>query len=619
MSEVHCFTSASFAYLDRVRVLVETLRRHNPDWIFWLCLVDSEPPGFTIDLTHEEVDHVVRIEELDIADRDAWMFKHDVVELCTAVKGTMLCKLLEQGISKVVYIDPDIAVLASLSEIDILLDKHDVILTPHLLDPEVELGAISGNEIGSLKHGVYNLGFLAVAGTPEGKRFAKWWRDRLLQFCFNDIPNGLFTDQRWCDLVPCLFAGVHILRDPGYNVASWNLSRRPITIGEDGEIRAADRPLRFFHFTKVTRVGEQMLERYSGGRIEVFELMNWYRKRLSAHAVKGLRERWWHYGTYADGTPITREHRRLYRDRRDLQRRFPNPFEAGAAAMAVDDNLPKSGPFPNPFEAGAAAMAVDDSLPKSFCHSHHGTLIEKYFIDKSGTFDPITLPKRMQSIFLCFTNRCGSTLVADEASALGFCGKATSEPNFELFNSNIVMEYCEANSIKSFQGYLDAIVQEFTSPLNFFFSKVSLDQLVWLSRVGVIARAFKNPIYLRVVRKDILKQAVSYLIAEQTNKWTSKHSGNGCVPQYNRENIANAMSFFESDNADADLYFDRLKAKPICFFYEDIVADLDRVRVELEKATNVPARRSHRALDVKPQRSEINDAWERRFMVESDF
>jgi LPS sulfotransferase NodH len=597
MSEVHCFTSASFAYLDRVCVLVETLRRHNPDWIFWLCLVDSEPPGFTIDLTREGVDHVVRIEELDIADRDAWMFKHDVVELCTAVKGIMLCKLLEQGISKVVYIDPDIAVLDNLSEIDILLDKHDIILTPHLLEPELELGAISGNEIGSLKHGVYNLGFLAVAGTPEGKRFAKWWCDRLLHFCFDDIPNGLFTDQRWCDLVPCLFAGVHILRDPGYNVASWNLSRRPITIGEDGEIRAADRPLRFFHFTKITRVGEQMLERYSGGRIEVFELMNWYRKRLSAHAVKGLPEKWWHYGTYNDGTPITREHRRLYRDHKDLQRRFPNPFEAETAA----------------------ALAGDDSIPKSFCCSYHGTIIEKYFIDKTGIFDPITLPKEIQSIFLCFTNRCGSTLVADEASALGFCGKANSHLNFELFNSDFVIEYCEANSIKSFQSYLDAVVQEFISPLNFFFSKASLDQLAWLSRVGVIGRAFKRPIYLRVVRKDILKQSVSYLIAEQTNKWTCKHNGNGRVPQYNREDIANAMSFFEGVNTDADLYFHRLKEKTIFFFYEDVVADLDLVRVKLEMATNVPSRRSHRVLDVKPQRSEINDEWERRFRAESDF
>ena len=331
MSDVHCFTSASFAYLDRVRVLIETLRRHHPDWVFWLCLVDSEPDQFVFDPTQEGIDQVVRIEDLEIPDLLRWMFMHDVVELCTAVKGPMLCKLLEGGAKKVVYLDPDIAVLESLSPIEFLLDSHDVILTPHLLEPEEDYRAIRDNEIGSLKHGIYNLGFFAVADTAEGKRFAHWWRERLLQFCFDDIPNGLFTDQRWIDLAPAFFSSVHVLRDPGYNVASWNLGRRPIKIGRDGSVRAGGQPLRFFHFTKVTSVGELMIERYANDRIEVFELMHWYRRRLSAHAPVGLPDEWWANGTFLDGTTITREHRRLYRDRPDLRQRFPDPFRVGAA------------------------------------------------------------------------------------------------------------------------------------------------------------------------------------------------------------------------------------------------------------------------------------------------
>ena len=39
----------------------------------------------------------------------------------------------------------------------------------------------------------------------EGRRFAAWWRDRLHRFCWDDVPGGLFVDQRWCDLVPALF------------------------------------------------------------------------------------------------------------------------------------------------------------------------------------------------------------------------------------------------------------------------------------------------------------------------------------------------------------------------------------------------------------------------------
>ncbi len=326
---VQCFTSATFAYLDRARVLGETLRRFHPDWTLSLCLPDEEPPGFKFDIANEAFHRIVRLSELDIPDLTRWIFDHDIVELCTAVKGPMLCKLLDEGAEKVVYLDPDIALFDELTPVVSLLDHYNVVLTPHQIGPDQDLTAIMDNEIGSLKHGIYNLGFLAVAGTLEGRRFAGWWRDRLLRFCFDDIPNGLFTDQRWCDHAPVFFDGVHILRDPGYNVASWNLSRRPITIEEDGTIRAAGHVLRFFHFTKVTNVGEIMLERYAGGRIEVFELLKWYRRRLSVNAVPGLPGSWWAYDHFSNGTKIVREHRIAYRNSAALRGRYPDPFEAG--------------------------------------------------------------------------------------------------------------------------------------------------------------------------------------------------------------------------------------------------------------------------------------------------
>ncbi len=334
MDEVHCFTSASFSYLDRVRVLGQSLKRHQPNWKFWLCLPDREPPGFEFDVSQEPIDGVVRLEDLRIRDLDRWIFAHDLIELCTAVKGPMLAKLLDEGASKVVYLDPDVAVFSGLSEIEEILDRHDIVLTPHQLEPDQHHAAIVDNEIGSLKHGIYNLGFLAVANREEGRRFAHWWRDRLLNFCFDDIPSGLFVDQRWCDHVPVFFPTTHILRDPGYNVASWNQSRRPITIHEDGSIRAAGSLLRFFHFTKVNSVGQTMLERYTSGRLEVFELLKWYRGCLATNAVSGLPPDWWAFHTYSDGSPIARAHRVAFRTHESFRERYENPFLVGAKSIA---------------------------------------------------------------------------------------------------------------------------------------------------------------------------------------------------------------------------------------------------------------------------------------------
>jgi hypothetical protein len=333
MTQVHCFTSASFAYLDRVRVLGDSLRRHHPDWTFWLCLSDKAPEGFEFHVDAEPIDHLVTIDELGIGNLSGWIFEHDVVELCTAVKGVMLTRLLDQGADKVIYLDPDIAVFEPLDDVVAQLDQSSIVLTPHQLEPDDEHFAIVDNEIGSLKFGIFNLGFIAVANTPEGNRFARWWRDRLLSFCFDDVPNGLFTDQKWCDHVPALFSEVHVLRHAGYNVASWNLSRRPISIEENGTILAGGVPLKFFHFTKVTHVGEVMLERYCNGQLAIFELLNWYRKQLQKHVAVGLPSGWWAFGKFDNGEPVRREHRLAYRRRADLRMRYPDPY--GAADPTV--------------------------------------------------------------------------------------------------------------------------------------------------------------------------------------------------------------------------------------------------------------------------------------------
>lgn len=202
MSEVHCFTSFSWSYLDRARILASTIKKEHPDWILWACIADIEPEGFVFNLENEQFDRLVRIDELGIPNLQSWIFQHDLVELCTAVKGPMLCYLFDTGAEKVIYLDPDIALFNSLKPIVDLLDKHPVVLTPHQVHPDDEPLAVIDNEIGSLKHGIYNLGFLGVRACAQGLAFAAWWRERLLAHCYDEIPSGLFTDQRWCDLVP---------------------------------------------------------------------------------------------------------------------------------------------------------------------------------------------------------------------------------------------------------------------------------------------------------------------------------------------------------------------------------------------------------------------------------
>lgn len=327
MNQVHCFTSFNFNYLAKARVLGATVKHHHPDWVMHACICDHEPEGFVFDLEKEPFDRVTWAEDLDIPNLNAWIFGHDVVELCTAVKGTMLRMMLEEGAGKVVYLDPDIAVLGSLDPVAALLDYHDIVLTPHQVDPESHRVAIIDNEICSLKHGTYNLGFVAVANRAEGLRFAQWWEERLLGWCHEDYHKGIFVDQKWCDLAPGFFGSLHILRDPGYNVASWNISKRRVTAELDGRVLVNGSPIRFFHITKFGPVGDTMTQRYARDNTEVYELWAWYRLKIHRYEEPKIPKGWWAYGNYANGERIQRKDRLRYRAQIGLKRLYPNPFD----------------------------------------------------------------------------------------------------------------------------------------------------------------------------------------------------------------------------------------------------------------------------------------------------
>jgi hypothetical protein len=330
---VVCFTSLTRAYLPRARVLAETLRMAHPGWPLWAVLVDKLPPGYERRDGLDAFDRVIEAEELAIPRFRAWLFRHDVVEACTAVKGAMLLYLQAHGADSVVYLDPDIAVFHPLASLESRLADASVLLTPHQLAANDSLVAIGDNELGSMKHGAYNLGFLAVRNDADGRAFAAWWAARLYEACYDDPANGLFTDQKYCDLVPGLFGRVAIVRDPGWNVASWNLSRRRVAITRGGDITVNGVKLAFYHFTKHGGIGDVMTERYARGCHEPHELWHWYGRRLEAHAEPALTDPPWHYANFSDGTPIPRAARLYHRQRPDLMDAFADPFDVSGDSL----------------------------------------------------------------------------------------------------------------------------------------------------------------------------------------------------------------------------------------------------------------------------------------------
>ncbi len=241
MSHAFCSIIAK-NYLPQANVLINSLRRHNPDAVFFLLIVDA-----TIN-NHYDDDFVKILSPHDLSlNQDSLSKMHliyDVVEFSTSMKPSLLKHILGLGFNTATFLDPDIQVFGPLNYAIEKAQENHIVVTPHRLTPTQNYR----DEIIFLKYGVFNLGFICVS--KESLQFLEWWESRLetgaTRFEFSDI----FTDQKWVNLLPAYF-NYHVLRHPGYNVAPWNLDERDFS-ATGQNFWVGNEPLIFIHFSQMS-------------------------------------------------------------------------------------------------------------------------------------------------------------------------------------------------------------------------------------------------------------------------------------------------------------------------------------------------------------------------------
>ncbi|MEM7212523.1 MAG: hypothetical protein AAF479_11625 [Pseudomonadota bacterium] len=336
------YTSCALNYLPKARALAESVAHHHPDVRLTLCLNDVVPEAF--DARKEPFSQIWTPHDLGY-DR-SWIFEHNVMELCTAVKGRALQRLLaEENADIVVYLDPDVFLFHPLDPVNEYLGTDSIGLVPHILRPEESDIGVRLTEMSVTEHGIYNLGHLFVRRDVIGRAFADWWTARLDRYCFDDRERGLFTDQRWVDLVPAIFEGVRVLRQPNLDVASWNLFGRTIT-QSDPTVEAGmpsfeieGYPLITYHFsgTGPTGTHRRIRDVFDPGNSATAEVERHYETRIAAHGQRELETHAFGFDHFDNGERITAEARKLYRRNGDLKRAFPDPFRCGHGKLSFLD------------------------------------------------------------------------------------------------------------------------------------------------------------------------------------------------------------------------------------------------------------------------------------------
>lgn len=333
------YTSCALNYYAKARAMVDSIHRNSPNTTVTLCLSDE--------LYEDCVPLDQGFDRLwlprDLGYDRSWIFQHNIMELCTGIKGRALQRLMEEepDADLFVYLDPDVYVYNDLAVVDEYLGTASIGLVPHILTVETSDIGVQMTEMSVTEHGIYNLGHLFVRPDENGRALAKWWGERLDKFCFDDKTVGLFTDQRWMDLVPAVFEGVKILRQPNLDVASWNIGGRDIRQKEPGNERSFKVngwPLITYHFSGTGPTGTHRRVREifdpSGGAMA--EIERHYEEAIANQGQKLLEAVPPAHDFFDNGEKIPAEARKLYRLSKDLQEYFPDPYESHRGYCFID-------------------------------------------------------------------------------------------------------------------------------------------------------------------------------------------------------------------------------------------------------------------------------------------
>ena len=240
----------------------------------------------------------------------------------------------------------------------------------------------------------------------------------------------------------------------------------------------------------------------------------------------------------------------------------------------------------------------------------HGHKVTDHF---SGRLLAGARPVAFKPLFILFTNRCGSTYIGDLLRTTGQFNRAGEPLNWEM-----VVARSEKHGYKSYAEYLLGFESKEYSRNGRFALKASLGQYDFLRRTGLLDKMFPERHVIVAERADKISQAVSWVIAVQTLRWTSKHKPDMTRHksiEYDFESIRSYHDHASAEHRNIEAYLTLHDERYCRMLYEEVIEDpigqtAKAMRfLGLENAPAIPEK-----VLLSRQSDAVNEEFRRRFI-----
>jgi hypothetical protein len=232
-------------YLTRGLVLYDSLVQKCNDFHLYIFAFDdncnsvlkkmSLPNITVISLKEYEDDELLKVKK----DRS-------VAEYCwTNTPSTVWYVLNNFEVTHCTYIDADILFYSNPTCLIQEMGEKSILITEHRYSNPGKLIE---------KAGIYNVQFITFKNNSIGREVCNWWRRKCLDWCFDRFEDGKFGDQKYLDDWPERFTGVHVLKNEGGGLATWNIQQYDIINSNENQVvlkskkNRTEFPVIFYHF-----------------------------------------------------------------------------------------------------------------------------------------------------------------------------------------------------------------------------------------------------------------------------------------------------------------------------------------------------------------------------------
>lgn len=244
----HYCTYFDHRYLPRGLTLMRSIRAFAPDSRFYVLALDDKCKEMLDRMALPGVT-AVPLRELEAADPQllACRANRSLIEYyftCTPCFPLYLLQRFGAEIDLITYLDSDLLFFADPEIVFEEFGNASVAITPHRFSPERQH---------LVRYGIYNVGWVSWRNDPEGRRCLADYRSDCIAWCHDRLEDGKFGDQKYLDVWPDRYQGVHAIAHPGVNLAPWNINSHRLE-ERDGRLVIGDLPVVFWHFHALKEV-----------------------------------------------------------------------------------------------------------------------------------------------------------------------------------------------------------------------------------------------------------------------------------------------------------------------------------------------------------------------------